>query len=208
MSIFDTVSALGVAPVIKLDRAEDAVPVCSALEKGGLPIAEITFRTDAAAESIRRVAAQLPGVLAGAGPVVTVDQAEAALDAGAKFIVSPGISEKVVRFCQQAGVPIIPGCATPTDITLAVELGLTCVKFFPAEAMGGLKTLKALSAPFPKMRFMPTGGVTAANLRDYLALPCVAACGGTWLVKGDPAEPGALDKIESLAREACALRKL
>ena len=208
MNILDTVARLGVVPVIRLDRAEDAVPVCAALERGGLPIAEITFRTDAAAESIRRVKKELPGVLAGAGTVVTVAQAQAALEAGAEFIVSPGISEKVVRFCQEAGAPVIPGCATPSDITLAVELGLGCVKFFPAEAMGGLKTLKALSAPFPKMRFMPTGGVTAANLRDYLALPCVVACGGTWLVKGDPREEGALEKIEALAREAVSLQKL
>ena len=208
MNIFDTVSALGVVPVIKLDRAQDAVPVCASLERGGLPIAEITFRTDAAAESIQRVSRELPGVLAGAGTVVTVDQAKAALEAGAKFIVSPGISEKVVLFCQEAGVPVIPGCATPSDIMLAVELGLHVVKFFPAEAMGGVKTLKALSAPFPKLRFMPTGGVTTANLKDYLALPCVAACGGTWLVKGDPQEPGALDKIEALTREAVSLRKL
>lgn len=208
MDVLNFVQALGVVPVIRLDREEDAVPVCSALAKGGLPIAEITFRTDAAAGAIRRVAAELPDVLPGAGTVVTVAQAEAALEAGAKFIVSPGISEKVVAFCQKAGVPIIPGCVTPSEITLAVEMGLEVVKFFPAEAMGGIKTLKALSAPFPKMRFMPTGGVTPANLREYLALPCVAACGGTWLVKGDPSAAGALDTIESLAREAVSLRKL
>jgi len=208
MDVLHVVKELGVVPVIRLDRAEDAVPVCSALAKGGLPIAEITFRTDAAAESIRRVANELPEVLPGAGTVVTVAQAEAALDAGAKFIVSPGISEKVVTFCQKAGVPIIPGCATPTDITLAVEMGLEVVKFFPAEAMGGIKTLKALAAPFSKMRFMPTGGVTPANLREYLSLPCVVACGGTWLVKGDPSEEGALEKIEGLAREAVSLKKL
>ncbi len=206
MDMYQTVANLGIVPVIKLDRAEDAVPVCGALERGGLPIAEITFRTDAAAESIARVSRELPGVVAGAGTVVTVDQAKAALEAGAKFIVSPGISEKVVVFCQEQGVPVFPGCVTPSELMLAVELGLSVVKFFPAEAMGGIKTLKALSAPFPKLKFMPTGGVTPANLKDYLTLPFVTACGGTWLVKGDPQAEGAVEKIETLAREAVALK--
>lgn len=169
-------------PVIALQDAADAKPLGEALLEGGLPVAEVTFRTDAAAASIRAMRG-LDGLLVGAGTVIRPEQVDAAHDHGAAFIVSPGTSPAVVERSLALGLPIFPGVATPSDIQLALSLGLDAVKFFPAEAMGGIATLKALSAPFPGLRFVPTGGITSATVGDYLALPSVLACGGSWMVK-------------------------
>lgn len=168
-------------PVIALDDAAHALPLGEALISGGLPVAEVTFRTDAAAESIR-VMSEIEGLLVGAGTVVKPDQVDAARDAGASFLVSPGTSPAVVERASELGLPIFPGVATPSDIQLALSLGVDTLKFFPAEAMGGLKTLKALAAPFPQVSFVPTGGIGPSNVSSYLAMPFVHACGGSWMV--------------------------
>ena len=202
MDIVKKIEELGIVPVVKLDRADDAVPLAKALAKGGLPLAEITFRTDAAEESIRRIAGEVPEVLVGAGTVLTVEQVDRALGAGAAFIVSPGINPGVVRHCIDREVPVFPGVATPSDIEVALELGLRVLKFFPAEALGGLDTLKALSGPYGQVRFMPLGGVNPENMNKYLGFPKVAAVGGTWLAKDDVVKAGDFAKITSLAAEA------
>ncbi|MEE4194138.1 MAG: bifunctional 4-hydroxy-2-oxoglutarate aldolase/2-dehydro-3-deoxy-phosphogluconate aldolase, partial [Anaerolineae bacterium] len=175
------------------------------LLKGGLPCAEITFRTSAAAEAIKAITDHFPDMLVGAGTVLNKQQAKAAIAAGAKFIVSPGLDKKVVQYCQKHTIPVMPGIFTATELQKALKLGIDVVKFFPAEASGGVKTLKALSGPFPQVKFMPTGGISAANLPDYLALPQVVACGGSWLVKKSMIAAGEFDTIEQLAREALAL---
>jgi len=200
--ILRKIEETGVVPVVKIDRAEDAVPLARALEKGGLPLAEITFRTDAAEESIRRISKEVPGVLVGAGTVLTIEQVDRALGAGAAFIVSPGINPEVVKHCQKKNVPVFPGVATPSDIEVALGLGLKVLKFFPAEALGGLDTLKALSGPYGQVRFMPLGGVNPENMNKYLGFPKVAAVGGTWLAKDDVVKAGDFEKITSLAAEA------
>ncbi|MBN2713564.1 MAG: bifunctional 4-hydroxy-2-oxoglutarate aldolase/2-dehydro-3-deoxy-phosphogluconate aldolase, partial [Planctomycetes bacterium] len=182
--ILEQLSAIKLIPVVKIDNAADSAPLCEALIEGGLPVAEITFRTAAAAEAIK-IAAGIGDMIVGAGTVLTVDQVKAAVDAGAKFIISPGIDEEVTGYCVDNNIPITPGIATPTDIQKAIKLGLEVVKFFPAEAFGGLKTLKAISAPYGNMRFIPTGGIDAGNILDYLAFPKVLACGGSWMVKGE-----------------------
>ncbi len=169
-------------PVIALQHVGDAKPLGEALLEGGLPVAEVTFRTEAAAESIAAMS-RLPGLLVGAGTVVKPPQVDAARDAGATFIVSPGTSPAVVERALELGLPIFPGVATPSDIQLAMSLGLDTLKFFPAEAMGGIEMVKALAAPFPSIRFVPTGGITEQSVGDYLALPAVVACGGSWMVK-------------------------
>lgn len=181
----DKIRALGVVPVVKIDDIEKAIPLAKALSAGGLPCAEITFRTEQAEESIRRIANELPDMLVGAGTVLTVEQADRAIDAGAKFIVSPGLSLEVVQHCLNKDMPVFPGGATPTEIMTAISLGLETIKFFPADCYGGLKTIKALSAAFPKLTFMPTGGISAANLKEYLSFDKVIACGGSWMVKID-----------------------
>lgn len=193
---------LGLVPVVKIDKAADAVPLARALAEGGLPVAEITFRTAAAEEAIRNIASSVPEVLLGAGTVLTVDQAERALKAGARFIVTPGFSATVVKFCAERGVPITPGVATPTEIQMALEHNLEVVKFFPADALGGVKTLKALSAPFGAVQFIPTGGLSAANLAEYILFPKVWACGGSWMVKDELIKQGQFAEITRLTREA------
>lgn len=200
--IISQIESYGIVPVVKIDRVADAVPLAQALARGGLPIAEITFRTAAAEESIRRIAAEVPEVLVGAGTVLNTDQAEKALAAGARFIVSPGINPKVVRFCQERQVAVTPGVATPTDIETALELGLETVKFFPAEALGGLATMTALCGPYGSVRFIPLGGVSPANMNAYLSHPKVAAVGGTWLAKDDLIRAGDFNRITGLACEA------
>lgn len=200
--ILKTIHDLGLVPVVKIDKAADAVPLARALAEGGLPVAEITFRTAAAEEAIRNIASSVPEVLLGAGTVLTVDQAERALKAGARFIVTPGFSSKVVKFCAERGVPITPGVATPTEIQMALEHNLEVVKFFPADAMGGVKTLKALSAPFGAVQFIPTGGLSAANLAEYILFPKVWACGGSWMVKDELIKQGQFAEITRLTREA------
>jgi 2-dehydro-3-deoxyphosphogluconate aldolase/(4S)-4-hydroxy-2-oxoglutarate aldolase len=179
--IFDSIKACGIIPVIKIDDADDAVPLCKALADGGLNAAEITFRTAAAEESIRRVALELPHMLLGAGTVLSTETAGKAIAAGAKFIVSPGTNPEVVRYCIGSNIAVIPGVCTPTDIELGLSLGLTTLKFFPAEAAGGLKMLKAMAAPYTMVSFMPTGGIDGQNLRDYLSFKPVIACGGSWM---------------------------
>lgn len=191
-------------PVIALESADDALPLADALTAGGLPVAEITFRTEAAEKSIRTIAAR-GDMIVGAGTVLTIDQVRRAVDAGATFMVSPGCNPKVIEYCVSHGIAITPGVATPTDIELAHSFGLTVLKFFPAEALGGVGMLKALSAPYGGIRFIPTGGIHADNLRDYLALPSVVACGGSWMVAPKLIASGNFDRIRDLTREAVAL---
>ena len=200
--MLDTLKLAGLVPVIKVNRAEDAVPLCRALAEGGLPVAEITFRTDAAEEAIRRVHDELPEVILGAGTVLTTEQVDRAVAAGASYIVSPGINPQVVRHCQEKGVPVLPGCANPTDIETALSLGLETVKFFPAEALGGLKMIKALAGPYPNVRFVPTGGVNEKNLVEYLSFPKIAACGGSWMAPDDAIAAQDWPRICALASAA------
>lgn len=198
--------ALKVIPVVALERAADAPRLADALVAGGLPCAEITFRTAAAADAIRALAGRADFSV-GAGTVLDLEQARRAADSGATFVVSPGLNPKVVRFCRDNGIPVLPGVCTPSDITLAYEMGLQLLKFFPAEAMGGLKTLDALAGPFPMMRFVPTGGIDPRNLRDYLGHPCVTACGGSWMVKTALIVEGRFADIARLTREAVDLAR-
>ncbi|MBR6358198.1 MAG: bifunctional 4-hydroxy-2-oxoglutarate aldolase/2-dehydro-3-deoxy-phosphogluconate aldolase [Lachnospiraceae bacterium] len=200
--IIEQFSKLGIIPVVVLNDAKDAAPLAKALCEGGLPVAEVTFRTDAAEESIRIMSKEFPEMLVGAGTVLTTEQVDRAVNAGAKFIVSPGLNPKVVRYCQEKGVPITPGTSSPTDIEAALELGLDVVKFFPAEQSGGIAKIKAMAAPYTNVRFMPTGGVNAANLKDYLDFPKIVACGGSWMVKGDLIKEGNFDEIKRLTKEA------
>ncbi len=192
----------GIIPVIKIEKAQDAVPVCRALADGGLPVAEITFRTQAAAEAIQLVKQQLPDMLLGAGTVLTAAQADEAIKAGAAFIVSPGFNNKVVRHCLDKGMPVLPGCASPTEMEMALDLGLEAVKFFPAEALGGTAMIKALLGPYPQLRFVPTGGVNAQNLLDYLSIPQVLACGGSWMVPPQAIAQQDWARIARLTRQA------
>ena len=200
--IVEEISKIGIVPVIALDDAKDAKPLAEALMNGGLPCAEVTFRTDAAEESIRIMPQSFPEMLVGAGTVLTTEQADRAAAAGAKFIVSPGLNPKVVKHCIEKGYPILPGTANPSDVEQAIELGLDVVKFFPAEQNGGIAMIKAMSAPYTKMKFMPTGGVNADNLKDYLDFKKIVACGGSWMVKKELVAAGEFDKIEQLTREA------
>lgn len=176
---------IGIIPVIKIDDAAKAVPLAHALSEGGLPAAEITFRTSAAAEAIRAIADACPDMVLGAGTVLTVEQADEAKRAGAHFIVSPGLNPRVVKHCVEIGMPILPGCSNPSDIEAALELGLDTVKFFPAEAAGGLPMLKAMAAPYGNVRFMPTGGLNENNILSYLSFDKIIACGGSFMVKDE-----------------------
>lgn len=203
--ILKKVGELGIVPVVKIDNAADAVSLGKALIDGGLPCAEITFRTAAAAEAISNISKAFPEMLVGAGTVLNVEQAQRAIDSGSKFIVSPGFNPAVVEYCIQKGIPITPGCSNPTDIEMALGFGLEIVKFFPAEAFGGLNTLKAMSAPYGMVKFIPTGGIDAKNLNDYLAFPKVLACGGSWMVKDDLIKSGNFAEITRLTREAMSL---
>ena len=205
MNVLERISLAGLVPVIKIERAEDAVPLCRALAQGGLPVAEITFRTAAAGEAIRRVAGELPDVLLGAGTVLSVEQARSAVAAGATYIVSPGLNPKVVGWCVEHGVPVLPGCANPSDIETALEFGLRTVKFFPAEALGGVKLIKAMSAPYGDVRFVPTGGINEKNALEYLNCPRVAAIGGSWMAPGDAIAAGEWGRIRDLAASAVNL---
>ena len=177
--------SIGLIPVIKIENADDAVPLAKALIDGGLPAAEITFRTKCAAEAIKNITDAFPEMLVGAGTVLTTEQVDAAIAAGSKFLVSPGLNPKVVAYAQERGCPMLPGCANPSDVEAALELGLTTVKFFPAEAVGGLKMLKAMAAPYGQLTFMPTGGINENNLLDYLKFNKIIACGGSFMVNED-----------------------
>ena len=198
---------IGIIPVVVLDDAKDASPLARALCEGGLPCAEVTFRTAAAEESIRIMSSGFPKMLVGAGTVLTTGQVDRAVAAGAKFIVSPGLNPKVIRYCLEKNIPITPGIQTPTEIEAALGLGLTTLKFFPAEAAGGLKMIRAIAAPYVDVSFMPTGGINENNVRDYLACSRIVACGGSWMVKKDLVAAGAFDKIRELAAEAAGIVK-
>lgn len=199
--ILKTVSDIGIIPVIAIEDAGKAVPLARALTAGGLPAAEVTFRTAAGEEAIRRIAQNCPEVLVGAGTVLNLDQCGRALAAGAKFIVSPGYNEELVNYCVEKGVPVFPGCVNASDMTRAVNAGLKVVKFFPAEQSGGVAFLKAL-APVLPLNFMPTGGVNTKNLLDYLSFERIAACGGTWMVKKDLIEGEKWDEITAICKDA------
>jgi len=192
----------GVVPVISISDVDKAVPLAKALLAGGLPCAEVTFRTAEGEESIRRIAAEVPEVLLGAGTVLSVAQVDKALAAGAKFIVSPGLNPKVVSHCLASNVAVTPGCMTPTDMEAAMELGLKVVKFFPAEQAGGTAFIKAMGGPYRELRFIPTGGINPANLGNYLSLRNVFACGGSWMVKKELLDAGDFIEITRLCREA------
>ena len=202
MNVIEEIYGIGIVPVIALDDVKDAEPLARALCNGGLPCAEVTFRTAAAEESIRIMAEKFPEMLVGAGTVLTTEQVDRAVAAGAKFIVSPGLNPKVVKYCVDKNIPVVPGTSNPSDVEAALELGLDVVKFFPAEAAGGIEMIKAMCGPYTKVRFMPTGGVNAGNLKDYLDFPKIVACGGTWMVKKDLIAAGKFDEIETLTREA------
>ncbi|MDR1099482.1 MAG: bifunctional 4-hydroxy-2-oxoglutarate aldolase/2-dehydro-3-deoxy-phosphogluconate aldolase [Treponema sp.] len=201
-AVLEELGKIGIVPVIKIDDAEKAVPLAKALAAGGIPCAEITFRTAQGEEAIRRIAAELPGVLLGAGTVLTTGQVDRAIEAGAKFIVSPGLNPKVVAHCIDRGVPITPGCSNPSDIEQALEAGLEVVKFFPAEQAGGLEYIKAIAAPYPGLKFMPTGGINGGNIAKYIAYEKIHACGGSWMAGADLINAGDFEKIAALSREA------
>ena len=201
------IGAMGIIPVVVLNKVNDAEPLANALVAGGLACAEVTFRTDAAEESIKVIAKKFPDMLVGAGTVLSVEQVDRAIGAGAKFIVSPGLNPKVVEYCIKKGYPVCPGIMTPTELEVALGFGLDVVKFFPAENAGGLKMIKAMSAPYIMMKFMPTGGINATNVRDYLACDKILACGGSWMVKGDLINAGNFGEIERLTHEASEIVK-
>jgi len=200
--MFQKIHGMGIVPVIALENVEDAAPLAKALSAGGLPIAEVTYRTSCAHDVLFEMKKACPDMLVGAGTVLTKEQVDSALDAGAQFIVSPGLNPEIVKYCQKKGIPIIPGTSNPSDIELALSLDLKFVKLFPAEQLGGLKMIQALSAPYTQVRFMPTGGVNAKNINDYLSHPKVLACGGTWMIDKQALKEKDFKKIESLTREA------
>ena len=202
MDVLKKLAAAGVVPVVVLENAEDAVPTAKALLAGGVDVMEITFRTAAAPESIRRVAESCPEMTVGAGTVLTAEQAELAVQMGARFIVAPGFDEETVRWCTENGVAVTPGCVTPTEIMAAMKLGLKVLKFFPAGVYGGLNAMKALSGPFGGVKFIPTGGVDAKNLADYAAAPFIHAIGGSWICNKADIAAHNFDKITALCREA------
>lgn len=195
-------SQIGIVPVVALNDINDAGPLAKALCDGGLPCAEVTFRTDCAEEAIRVMTTEFPQMFVGAGTVLTTEQVDRAVGAGAKFIVSPGLNPEVVKYCVDKNIPVTPGCANPSDIEQALAFGLDVVKIFPAEAIGGLKLIKSMAAPYVNMKFMPTGGINAKNLNDYLAYDRIVACGGSWMVSGDLVNAGKFDEITALTKEA------
>mgnify|MGYP000925821421 FL=1 len=200
--ILKQIGDYGIVPVVKIDDAKDAIPLAKALKDGGLPVAEITFRTAAAEEAISNISKEFPELLVGAGTVLSVEQVKKSVNAGAKFIVSPGFNPEVVKYCIDNEIPITPGCSNPTDIEMALGFGLEVVKFFPAESFGGIKTLKAISAPYGMIKFIPTGGINVNNINDYLSFSKVLACGGSWMVKDELIKKGNFGEITRLAREA------
>lgn len=201
------IEELGVVPVVVLNDAKDAVPLAKALVEGGLPCAEVTFRTAAAEESIRLMAEAYPEMLLAAGTVLTTEQVDRAVAAGAKLIVSPGFDPEIVDYCISKNIPVMPGVITPSEMAQAVKRGLTRVKFFPAEQAGGVAMIKAMCAAYTTVRVMPTGGINAKNLASYLSCDKIYACGGSWMVKGDLIKAGEFDKIKTMTAEAVALVK-
>ena len=202
MGVMERLAQAGIVPVVVLEKVEDAVPTAEALLAGGIDVMEITFRTAAAADCIREVSEKVPGMLAGAGTVLNVEQAKKAVENGAKFIVSPGFDPETVKWCQENGVAVTPGCVTPTEIMAAKAMGINVIKFFPAGVYGGLKALKALSAPFVGLKFIPTGGVSADNLAEFLQAPFIYAVGGSWVCTPADIKSGNFDKIKELSKQA------
>jgi 2-dehydro-3-deoxyphosphogluconate aldolase/(4S)-4-hydroxy-2-oxoglutarate aldolase len=205
--IFEQFSKIGIIPVVVLDDPKDAADLGKALCENGLPCAEVTFRTAAAEETIRVMSREFPDMLVGAGTVLTKEQVDRAINAGAKFIVSPGLNPKIVQYCLDRSIPITPGTQTPSEMEQALELGLKVVKFFPAEPAGGLNMIKAVAAPYVDLKFMPTGGINAKNVRDYLAYNKIIACGGSWMVKKDLITGGKWDELGKLVKEAADIVK-
>ncbi len=207
-SIFEKISSIGVVPVIKLNNPEkDAAGLAKALCDGGVPVAEVTFRAAGAAKAIKLMAEAQPDMLVGAGTVMCEAQVDEAIEAGAKFIVSPGLDKELVKYCQQKGIAVFPGCTTPTDYHAAYRLGLKVVKFFPAEQSGGLAKIKAMAAPFPMFKVMPTGGISLKNLGEYLACPTICACGGSYMVTADLIDNQKWDEIIDLCKESVKIVK-
>ena len=202
MTVLERLARAGVVPVVVIDDAKDAVPTANAMVAGGIDVMEITFRTAAAPDAIKAVAENCPDMLVGAGTILNVEQCKLAIEMGAKFIVSPGFDAEVVRYCIENGVAVTPGCVTPTEITAAVNMGLKVVKFFPANIYGGLNAMKNLSAPFVGVKFMPTGGVNAANVKEYIDAPFIHAVGGSWVCPKADIAAGNFDKITALCKEA------
>lgn len=201
-SVLEQIGAYGIVPVVVVNKIEDARPLAKALCDGGLPVAEVTFRTACAKEAISIMSKEYPEMLVGAGTVLTTEQVDEAVEAGAKFIVSPGLNPKVVKYCVEKGIPVTPGCANPSDVEQAIELGLNVVKIFPAEAVGGIKLIKSMAGPYTQMKFMPTGGINAKNLNDYLSFDRIIACGGSWMVDSKLVAAGEFDKITEMTKEA------
>ena len=201
-NIIEEIGKIGIIPVIKIDDVEKAIPLAQSLKAGGIPIAEVTFRTAHAEEAIRKICKDVPGIIIGAGTVLNTEQVDRAIDSGVQFIVSPGFNLKVVSYAIKKGVPIIPGCSTPTDIEQALEVGLEVVKFFPAEQAGGIEYIKAVSAPYSTIKFVPTGGINANNISKYTAFNKTLACGGSLMVTSDLINAGNFEKITSLCKEA------
>ena len=204
-NVFSIIKSIGIVPVIKLENPKDSLLLGKALVEGGLPAAEVTFRTKAAAESIALLKKEFPALTTGAGTVLTIEQAEAAMAAGASFIVTPGFNPRIVDFCLAKGMPVMPGINSPSQVEQGLERGLKLLKFFPAEVSGGVKMLKALHGPYADVSFVPTGGIDTSNLESYLQLPYVAAIGGSWMVKEDLIVSGQYDRITALCAEAVAL---
>ena len=204
MNAMERMARSVIVPVVVLEDAKDAVPTAKAMCAGGVDVMEITFRTAAAADSIRAVAEGCPEVLVGAGTVITLEQCKTAVACGAKFIVAPGFDEEVVRWCIEHEIPVLPGCVTPTEIMAAMKLGLKVVKFFPAGVYGGLKAMKALSGPFGGVKFVPTGGVSTQNIAEYVSAPFIQAVGGSWICPKADIAAGNFENITALCREARA----
>ena len=202
MNVLERLAAAGVVPVVVLDEAKDAIPTAKAMLAGGVDVMEITFRTACAPDAIRAVAENCPDMLVGAGTVLNLEQCKLAVEMGAKFIVSPGFDAGVVGWCLENGIAVTPGCVTPTEITAAVNMGLKVVKFFPANVYGGLNAMKNLSAPFGGVKFLPTGGVNSANIKEYISAPFIHAVGGSWVCPKDAIKAGDFEKITALCAEA------
>ena len=197
----------GVIPVVVINKTEDAKPLAKALCEGGLKCAEVTFRTDAAQEAIKIMSKEYPDMMVGAGTVLTIDQVDRAVSAGAKFIVSPGFDPEIVDYCIDKDIPVVPGCMTPSEVAQGVKRGLEVLKFFPAQQAGGVAMIKAMAAPYTSVMFMPTGGINADNIEQYLSFKKIAACGGSWMVKADLIDSKDFEKITELTKEAVRLVK-
>ena len=206
-AVLEQIQKIGIVPVVVLDDAKDAEPLAKASCEGGLPCAEVTFRTEAAEESIRIISKKYPQMLVGAGTVLTTEQVDRAVAAGAKFIVSPGFNPKIVAYCLDKNIPVTPGAQTPSEMEQAIEMGLDVVKFFPAEPAGGLNMIKAVAAPYTMLKFMPTGGINLGNVEDYLKYDRILACGGSWMVKGNLIREGRFDEIQKMTADAAEMVK-